>query len=93
MTIPARGGAHRNGRFPTPALVLKEDEKSRGGRAAMAAFPLKRSSITTRWVVVHYMQHQSQKAFGKTDNVCNVLSGASWTPNGETRVLIAVKPI
>ena len=31
-------GAHRNS-FPTPALVLKEDEKSRGGRAAMAAFP------------------------------------------------------
>ena len=44
-------------------------------------------------VVVPCMQHQTYKAFGKTDNVCKVLSGAGWTPKWETRVVIAVKPI
>ena len=44
----SKRGARRHGRYPTQALVLKGDEMSRGGRAAMAAFPLKRDEIRTR---------------------------------------------
>ena len=34
-------------------------------------------------VVVHCMQHQVQKAFGKAGNMVNVLSGEGWTPQWE----------
>ena len=36
-------GTLRHGRFPTQAAVLIDEDDARGGRAAMAAFPLKQN--------------------------------------------------
>ena len=73
-----------------------------GGRAAMAAFPLKQDRTQYSKVifavypatyhdrvVVHCMQHQAQKAFGKAGNMVDVLSGEGWTPEWESRIVIA----